>query len=89
LRLVETGGDTVRPVETLVQSGPAYIVEQDEIILVRIDLPFPESPDMVADLHTAVQSFTGEYLVPYGPNVIVYDDVFALLNAIGYIGPSP
>jgi hypothetical protein len=88
LRLVEPGGEE-EVAGTLVQPAPNHVVTSQELILVRIVLPFPDTPDMIADLHTAIQGTDGEYLRPYGTNVIVYDDVFALLNAIGYIGPQP
>jgi len=88
LRLVEPTG-TEELAGTPVQPAPRHVITSQELILVRIVLPFPDTPEMVADLHTAIQGTDGEYLRPYGTNVIVYDDVFALLNAIGYIGPQP
>ncbi|HEX2283030.1 MAG TPA: glycosyltransferase family 39 protein [Thermomicrobiales bacterium] len=73
----------------MVQPAPDHLLDGGEIILSRIPLSFPDIPDMIANLHTAVQTPDGEYLIPYGPSVIVVDEYFALLNAIGYIGPEP
>ena len=89
LRLVEPGEETGQIYGTAIQPAPDNAVPHDEMILSRIILPFPETPGMVADLHTALESHDGEFLIPRGSNVIVYDDVWALLNAIGYIGPQP
>jgi hypothetical protein len=88
-RLVELDGDTAGVTGTSVRPGPDRVVQGYEIILARVVLPFPETPGMVADLQAAAQTLEGEYMTPSGPNVLVFDDYFALLNAIGYIGPEP
>jgi hypothetical protein len=88
VRLVPPGADTPRDEGHIVQPGPDNVVEGSEIILTQIALPFPKTAPMVADLQAALQTLEREYLVPSGPGVTVLDETHALLNAIGYIGPS-
>ena len=88
-RLIDLATEAQTVESTTISPARDATTPHNEIILTNIVLPFPETPDNVADLHTAIQTEDGTFLVPVGPNVIVYDDVWALLNAIGYLGPSP
>lgn len=83
------GADPANDYGHPVQPAPGYVAQGHELILVRITMPFPESPEMVADLQAALQTLDRAYLAPSGPNVQVIDGTHALLNAIGYIGPAP
>lgn len=88
-RLVRLEGVPASEGSLTVHPAPDLLPVDTEIILARIPLPFPDAAEMIADLQTAMQTLDGEYLPPGGPNVIVVDDHFAVLNAIGYIGPEP
>ncbi len=89
VRLVPPGAEPRDDEDHIVHPGPSHVVEGEEIVLTRIALPFPETEQMVADLQAALQTLDREYLIPFGPGVVVIDNAYALLNGIGYIGPSP
>lgn len=56
----------------------------DEFILARVSTPFPQTPEMIADLLVALSGPAGEALPPYGESVAVRDDVYVFLNRIGF-----